>query len=657
MTPLRSARSARRSVVGRVVLPLAIAAVSPLVASFSPRMVEPASAAAPELDVAGLEAKVEAAVELAAAATVGIQVGQNLGSGVLVSARGHILTAGHVIESPGRRTKITLADGRVARGRTLGVNRWVDSGMVLLDDPGPWPHVEMGSVDDVASGDWVIALGHPGGVEEERPPVVRLGRVSSVDARVIRTDCTIVSGDSGGPLIDLAGKVVGIHTSLRPMLVANDHLPVDTFRRTWLELERGEAWGGWRARAILGVEGRTVDEGCLVVAVLGGGSAAIAGLQAGDVLARLDGAPLSGGFPELEQLVSERKVGDRIALGVLRDGTPLEVVAELQRYPGQDDQVRIVPTPRSAIAREKNDRELLASFRDLTRRAQESTVQIRCGGRQVALGTVVDENGWIVTKASELDGTPTCRIDGRIREARVVGVDKAYDLALLHVDKGGLRAAPFSYGELTPGQWVVTPDSASVPASVGVLSVPPRRVPTRLGYLGVIIDTNRSGAYIVEVRPDSGAAAGGLRKDDVLLSVNGAVVEGSGQVTELVRALRPLSEIEVGLWRDLDRDGLRDADELFAASITLGEHPFEEQQAVAQQDRQAGPMSAVRSGFPIAFQHDSVLLPEQCGGPVVDKDGRVIGVNLARAGRSASFAIPSRELMLLVDALKERASD
>ncbi len=595
-----------------------------------------------EQKLRGVEERTLEVAASAVRATVGIQVGPNMGSGVIVSRDGLVLTAGHVIEAPGRRARVTLSDGRVVDAVTLGVNRWIDSGMVRIEERGDWPFLEMGSSSDLEPGDWVLALGHPGGVEVGRPPVVRLGRVDSRDARVVRTDCTIVSGDSGGPLVDLDGRVVGIHTSLRPVLVANDHLPIDTFLRTWEMLASGEAWGGGAlGRAYLGVDGRTHARGVTLAGVEEGLPADLAGLERGDLVLALDGVPFSGGIAELEQRVSELRVGESATFTIERAGVQSEVDVALLPFHG-DRPVRIVDTPRASFSRSKIDRGLRSAFQDAALAASHSTLEVLCRGRRVALGTVVDAGGFLVTKASELTGPVICRIDGRPLEAQIVAVDSEYDLALLRVD-AKLELAPFADVEIEPGRIVVTPDARSLPLSLGVVGTPVRAIAPQRGYLGIRLGDLLGEARVDEVMAASAADRAGLRSGDVILRVDERLVRDARGAIEAIRARRPGSEIVVAFRRD-EVEGV--------LSATLGAHPFDEGAQAALQDQQAGPLSRIRSGFPSAIQHDSVLRPEDCGGPLIDTQGRVVGVNLARAGRSASYAIPTRDLVELVDRLK-----
>src|SRR4030095_1140333 len=101
---------------------------------------------------------------------------------------------------------------------------------------------EMGASDAVKYRQWCLATGHPGGYQEDRQAVLRLGRVSDNESGAIVTDCTLVGGDSGGPLFDLDGRVIGINSRIGQNLAANMHVPVNTYRSSWERMAKGEAW-------------------------------------------------------------------------------------------------------------------------------------------------------------------------------------------------------------------------------------------------------------------------------------------------------------------------------------------------------------------------------------------------------------------------------
>ncbi len=199
-----------------------------------------------------VEAKSQAVAAKAVEATVGI-INQALtggghmgeGSGVVVSEDGLVLTAGHVLGQPGADLTVVFADGRRAAAKSLGANFSRDSGLAKITEPGKWPHVEMGRSDDLKPGAWCMALGHPGGVQQGRTPPIRLGRilVAGKNAKYLVSDATVISGDSGGPLFDLDGRVIGIHSNIGTSVNQNQHVPIDVYRSQWTELVAGKTFG------------------------------------------------------------------------------------------------------------------------------------------------------------------------------------------------------------------------------------------------------------------------------------------------------------------------------------------------------------------------------------------------------------------------------
>jgi len=298
---------------------------------------DPTRTTAPEdLDeLKSLQASVKKVVDKCTTATVGVLIGMGAGSGVIVSDDGLVLTAAHVSGEPGRDCTIVLHDGKRVKGKTLGTNDKLDSGMMKITDKGPdngkWPFLPLAKSADLKKGQWVVSLGHPGGYKKDRPPVARLGRVQAVAKDLIRTDCTLVGGDSGGPLFDLNGNVVGIHSRIGLSLAQNIHVPADVFKAEWDQLVKGDVIGkpAKAATAVLGVEfdEKSEDE-AKVASVVEDGPAADAGLKAGDVIFRFDGTRTFSADDVRSQL-KKRKPGDEVELIVKRGGKTLTITVTL----------------------------------------------------------------------------------------------------------------------------------------------------------------------------------------------------------------------------------------------------------------------------------------------------------------------------------------
>jgi serine protease Do len=190
--------------------------------------------------------------------------------------------------------------------------------MIRISDKGEWPFVELGDAAKVKDGAWCLALGHPEGYKPGRPPVLRLGRVLERSDKMLRTDCALVGGDSGGPLFDLDGKVIGIHSRIGDRLTYNFHVPADTYRATWDRLAKGEVWGGrGRNQPYIGVHLNEDARDCRIVEVDKDSPAEKAGLRADDVVIRF-GKDKVEDLEDLLTLIDKRKPGDEVPIRVRR---------------------------------------------------------------------------------------------------------------------------------------------------------------------------------------------------------------------------------------------------------------------------------------------------------------------------------------------------
>ena len=179
-------------------------------------------------DLKAMERHVETLVKRVSPAVVALEMDFGTGSGVIISSNGIILTAAHVIGDASKAT-VTFPDGKKVHAKTLGKASEADAGLLKIIESGTWPYVEVGDMKSDHVGDWVLALGHPGGFDSKRSLVVRLGRVIALDADTLQTDCTISPGDSGGPVINMAGKVIGVHSFISTAMAENFHMAVGSF--------------------------------------------------------------------------------------------------------------------------------------------------------------------------------------------------------------------------------------------------------------------------------------------------------------------------------------------------------------------------------------------------------------------------------------------
>lgn len=283
------------------------------------------------VDIADLQEIEESLVKLrdkmiASTVCVTIPAMEAQGSGVLIDEEGYILTAAHVIGRPGLRATVTFSDGTHALAETLGVDDRSDAGVLRLIESREFEFSPMAKSGSIKSGNWCVAVGHPGGYVETRPPVVRIGRVINA-RRMVQTDCTLVGGDSGGPLFNLQGEVIGINSRIGTATSLNYHVSINIFHRDWDELSQPAGF--------LGVQGDPTARNCLLRDVPEGNPAAQAGLKAGDVIVKVDEKEI-GDFDDLADYVARKHPGDKIKVVVERDSETLEFEVTLARRPTSD---------------------------------------------------------------------------------------------------------------------------------------------------------------------------------------------------------------------------------------------------------------------------------------------------------------------------------
>jgi serine protease Do len=270
----------------------------------------------------------------AAACTVSVQIGPAQGCGVIITESGYVLTAAHVAMRPKKRAIITLTNGRQVRATTLGLNRYVDAGLIKIDEGQnngrPWPHASLGSSEKLVPGMWCVATGHPGGYDKVRGPVTRVGRILAVRPGAIVTDCALIGGDSGGPLFDISGKLVAVHSRIGNEVDDNLHVPIDNYNSSWERMQKGEAWGYLPGfRPVLGVRGHS-SPNAVVQTVAPGSPAERAGIEADDIIEHF-GEKVIKDFASLQRAVADTMPGERVRVRVNRGGQRIRLRVEIGR--------------------------------------------------------------------------------------------------------------------------------------------------------------------------------------------------------------------------------------------------------------------------------------------------------------------------------------
>jgi len=313
-------------------------------------------------------------------------------------------------------------------------------------------------------------------------------------------------------------------------------------------------------------------------------------------------------------------------------------------------------------ATDNGKKKLPKLFAEAVSTATESTVRVQAGTKDVALGTILSADGFILTKGSELRGELSCILrDGSAYDAKYVGYHRLSDLALLKIDADGLKAVKFAEAKAgIIGNWVAATSTTSEPVAVGVISAPARKLygeqsfidNTNKGYLGIILaDTSDGeGVLVREVSKGTPAAKADIKAKDIIVELAGKSVKGRDSMIEQMEKYRPGDTIDVKIKRGEKEMELK---------ITLGSRadldkgkPPSELDRSDLQNAMGGPLSGRRTGFPMVIQHDTILKPSECGGPLVDLDGKILGINIARAGRVETWTIPGDIIMPIYKDLK-----
>ena len=518
------------------------------------------------------------------------------GSGTIVNAEeGLILTAGHVGRAADLQVRVYLEDGSMLPAVTLGqhLDGQEDCGLIRIDPDalaklpeGSLQALPIGDSTTVEVGDWVLAYGHALGIEKDpwRPPPARIGRITGNHGHVLTMDAPLNSGDSGGPLIDLDGNLIGINESCA-----------------------GHPFENAATSAMI-------------------------------ALNRMEGM-LRGESTGLTLPKAERG----FALNPNGPSTRPIVFDQADEFGG------------------RNANDVRSAFSDSVWDAADWTVRIYKEGEQIALGLIVDEDGLVVTKASEIDprqerilvGTAT----GLMEDAVPIGHDPKLDLLLLRLPAGDWIAAPIEESAIPEaGSWVVTAGPDAEPISFGICELDQYDSDLSMldrAFLGVQVDMPRRGelgAAVSRVVPGCAARRAGIRRGDVILSIDDSEVRGPRGLIQVLSSYRASDIATIKFRRDEER---------FSSVVRLGARvyrPAPEIEMVIEHEsgNQVVPVSRRDTGFGSVIQHDSLVRPEQCGGPLVNLDGRFIGINIARSDRTKMFAIPAAELVASIERMKGR---
>ncbi len=620
-----------------------------------------------KLDLPSLQKEVLQTIDRVRPAAVHI-TGRGSGfSGVIVSPQGHVLSAGHAV-TPGASYRITLPDGRRIRGVGKGANSRVDCALIKISNPGAnLPYAPMGDSSSLERNQPCIGLSYPGGQRAGVEPVARFGRVVRSVTRngMLQSSVLMEPGDSGGPLFDLNGHVIGIHSRIGRSMNRNYEVPINVYRDFWNELNRESRFvESGPPRPILGVrcsiarssKDRRTIEGLKIDMVGEETLASKIGIQTGDVLLQVYGSALKSKRDLRKALVAARDQGaETIQVDLMRADEAIKLAAD---FDIEREGAPEVPLPEEDYPTATKPPEfteavsLTQHLAELEAELDDACVEIisefgNTGSRSI-VGTRIRGTEWVVSKSSAVGQIPTILVDGESLPLSVLYRDPAVDLVLLKAPSVQEHGIEFGAGALehSVGAFLLSPshDSGGVVSIVGSPAFRSQQRYSR-GYLGVVPKTyqKNKGALLSEVTRDGAAERAGLHAGDIITKLNDTIIRSQRDMRAFLFKVDPNSTISATLRRD---------DDELTKSITLDAPPEYSDHAADQM-----PKSSRRDGFREVFTHDADLKPDDCGGPLFDLDGSFVGLNIARNSRVRSYALPAEALCNFVEQASSKTSN
>jgi serine protease Do len=267
-------------------------------------------------------------------------VQNSLGSGVVVTSEGHIITNNHVVDQVDE-IEVQLSDGRTKKAKLIGADAVVDLAVLKVDEPGLKP-LKIGDSDSVQVGDFVVAIGNPFGFEETVTDgiISSKGRPNRVDGfgDYLQTNAAINPGNSGGPLVNLRGEIIGINTAIISRSGGSQGIgfaiPSNSVRTALESLLKN----GRIIRGYLGIQARPArdgvveNDGVIIDDVIPNSPASEAKLKRDDVIKKFNGHTVRN-IAELRSLVSQVELNKKVELEIARNGNTQKVTAEIKEQP------------------------------------------------------------------------------------------------------------------------------------------------------------------------------------------------------------------------------------------------------------------------------------------------------------------------------------
>ncbi|MDO5979503.1 trypsin-like peptidase domain-containing protein [Flavivirga spongiicola] len=492
--------------------------------------------------------------------TVRVEVGSAAGTGVLISEDGYVLSAAHVVAAVEKRKgKIRLYDGTVYTATCLGKNKIADYGLMKIESDKKFIFSELGTPIDLAKDEACLMLGHPASDEKERPPIGRIGFYKGVtNGDYLKTSCIMMPGDSGGPIFDLNGKVIGVCSYVNSAINENYYASVYNVKKHWDKLVNGESFGNIKSRYKSTAVEVTEKEKPFV---------------------------LKGGKETISKVLSKK-----------RNDIDKAVVA-------------------------------IESILD--------------GDAFKTQGTLINKKGYIIAKSSQIgNNSIQCTLhNGNKIQAQMVGRDLVNDLVVLKIKtREKLNAINLDINSAEKaGQLLGTVSSKGDIAWSGIFGLESRKIKTKdTGDLGVEFEEKEN---VIVKRTIEGKAANkaGILAGDEIVKFNEVAINIKKDLRRALSKTKPNEKVIATILR-----GGAEKD----IEVVLGRKRVD-----YMKNHVAGGIKTtkIRDDFPKAFTHDMSILPSDCGTPVINLQGKVIGINIARRNRVSSLAISLAHIKTVVN--------
>ena len=384
----------------------------------------------------------------------------SLGSGFIIDSSGLIVTNNHVVEGA-QAIQVRLEDSTMLKAELVGRDPKTDIAVIRVKSDKPLPTVGFGDSDHIRIGEWVLAIGNPFGLGGS----VSLGIVSARNRDInagpyddfIQTDAAINKGNSGGPLFNLKGDVIGINTAIFSpsggSVGIGFAVPANTAKSVVDQLTKyGETRRGWLGVKIQSVTddiaesmGMASPTGALIADVTKTGPAEKAGIEAGDVIIEFDGKPIKE-MKDLPRIVAETEIGKKVPVKVLRKGKEVDVTAEVGRL---EDGEKLVANKDANDGAGKDAAPAVVTTLGMTATTITDELRAKYNIDPDLKGAVITEvapdgaaaakqlqPGDVITEAGEKEVTGAADISARVEEATKAGKNSV----LLLVAKGGKQA-------------------------------------------------------------------------------------------------------------------------------------------------------------------------------------------------------------------------